>query len=261
LSKDTGRGSKSFRLVSAKFRDKSYSESILVMDEARYEMELRQLTGRRKKEETVVARFRVEPTASVLVDGPHLKVAELSITFTSATATQEVAELLRRPAKEREFMILLSEGESSVKDFLVTRQEAMAFLSAMRVDPRRALVAAQSAWPLDDDTREPLEAIISNYSGRLAVSLEKMNSSLEMTKKQLGPTVAKRLYALAYAIGTLQNTLFRGDSDLVQEITALSELGIVTTVQELRAGVMAEKLIQRAHPAISAIATASRSGA
>jgi len=249
-SEDSVGGSRSYKVVSANFRDKEYPEGVLVFDELRSEMELRKWTGRRKKEETIIARFRIEPTASVLVDGPLLRVSELSVRFDSASMAQEIAELLRRPAKQRETTRRLAEGESTVQEFLRMREAALAFLSAMKVNPRKALIGAESLWP-PDDTKEPLEAVYSGYSARLAVSLERMNSSLEATEKQLGASVVKRLYALAYTIGMVQDAVFRGDQELVQEIGALSELGITANVQDLRAGISAERLMQRAHPALA----------
>lgn len=250
--------SRTYSVLSANFRDKAYPESFLFFNDDRNEMELREWTGKKKKDQTIIARFRVEPSASVLVDGPVLRVSELSITFDTPAAAQEVAELLRQPAKQREYLILLSEGEAAVKDVLKTKEEAVAFLAMMRTDPRRALVGSSSLWP-EDDVREPFEAIQAAYSARVSDSLEKMKSSLATTEHHLGAAIAKKLYAVAYTIGAVQEANFRGDPDLTQEITALSALGIVVTVEELRAGISAEKLLQRAHPALVSLTVPAKS--
>ncbi len=241
---------RTYKLVSASFRGKNYADGLLLVDEASNEMELRQLTGRWKKEETPVARFRIEPTAEVLVDGPLLRVSELSIALESPSVAEEIAEILRRPARRLEAARLLSEAESAIRDFVETRKEAMTFLSALRANPRDALLSAESMWT-EDSNEEPLEAVFSSYSGRIGVSLEKVTSSLGSAEKELGAEVTNRLYALTCVIGAVQDSLFQVDSDLLPEVAALQELGIVTTAQELRTGIPAERLIQRAHPVLA----------
>ena len=49
---------------------------------------------------------------------------------------------------------------------------------------------------------------------------------------------------------------FEGDSDMVEELSALREMGVVTTAQDLRTGAPLEQLIQRAHPALVGFVTA-----
>lgn len=248
------RPSRTYNAVSASYRDKAYSDVVLLVDDARSEIELRQWSGRRKKKETVIARFRLEPNAEVLVDGTLLRVSELSITLESPAAAGEVAAILRRPAREREAMRLLSEAEYAVRDFLETREDAVGFLSKVKVNPREALLSAESLWAADDT--EPLDAVYSSYSMRLAESLERMKSSLASRETKLGSSVTERLYALAYTIGAVQNALFEGDSNLVQELAALRELGIATTEQDLRMERRTERLMMRAHPTLAGVATA-----
>jgi len=244
---------RTYRLVSATYRDKTYPDGTLRVNDAGSEIELRQWTGRRKKVETVVARFRLEPNTEVLVDGPLLRVSELSVTLESPGIAAEVADVLRRPAREREAVRVLSEAESSVTEFLETREEALSLLSRMKVDPRGALLSVGSMWTADD--KEPLDAVYSGYSTRLSESLERMTSSLTSKEKSLGSGVTDRLFATAYAIGAVQNALFEEDSDMVQEMAALQELGISTTAQDLRMEKPAERLVLRAHHALVAAVT------
>ncbi len=246
--------SRAYKLVSATYRDKTYPDGILRVDESGSDIELRQLAGKRKREETVIARFHLEPNAEVLVDGPLLKVSELSIALESPSIAGEVAELLRRPAREREAVRLLSEAESPISAFLETREEALSLFSLVKVDPRGALLSVESMWTTDDT--EPLDAVYAAYSTRVAESLEKMTSSLAETEKSLGSRVTERLYALTYTVGAVQNALFRADSDLVQELAALQELGIATTAQDLRMEKPTERLMLRAHQVLVAVATA-----
>jgi hypothetical protein len=246
--------SRTYRLLSATYQDKACAEGLLMIDDAGSEIELRQWTGKKKKEETVIARFHLEPDADVLVDGPLLRVSELSVTLESSAMAGEAAEMLRRPARERESLRLLSEAESSVGGFLEAREEAMGFLSLMKADPREALVSAEGMWA-SDDTREPFDAVYSGYSVRLADSLEKMTSFLAGEEKNLGSGVTDRLYALACTIGGVQNALFEADSDLAPELAALQELGISTTAEDLRMEKPTEKLIRRAHQVLESLAT------
>ncbi len=247
--------SRAYRLVSASYRDKAYPDGILRVNEAGDEIELRQLGGRRKKEEAVIARFRLEPNAEVLVDGPLLRVSELSIALESPAVAGEVADLLRRPAREQEALRGLSEAESSLRGFLETREEALNLLSRMRVDPRGALLSVESMWTTEGT--EPLDAVYSGYSARVSESLEKMKSSFASGEKGLGPALTERLFALAYTVGAVQNALFEEESDLAQELASLQELGIATTAQDLRLEKPTERLLLRAHQALVALATSS----
>jgi len=242
-------------VLSASLRDKTYSETVMLIDEARLEVELKQWVGRRKKVQSTITRFAVDPMAGVLVDGALLRFSELAVTLESPSKAAEVAELLRRPAREREAARLLSEAEKALLECMGTREEAMAFLSKMKAIPREALIGAESLWATGD-TKEPLDAVYSSYSARLAVSLEKMTSSFWEYEKELGPAVLDRLYALAYTMGAVQDAVFEGDSDMVEELSALREMGVVTTAQEMRTGTSFEQLVQRAHPVLVGLATA-----
>jgi len=246
---------RTYKLVSATYQDKVYPEGVLRVNEAGSEIELRKWTGKDRRTGAVVARFNLEPNVDVLVDGPLLRVAGLSITLESPGVAGEVADLLRRPTRESEAVRLVSEAESFVSGFLEVREEALNVLSRIRVDPRGALLDVQSMWTTDDT--EPLDAVYSKYSTLLAESLEKMTSSLAGRESVLGSGVTNRLYALAYTIGAVQNALFEGDSDLAQELAALQELGIATTAQDLRLVKPAERLMLRAHPGLVVLATAS----
>jgi hypothetical protein len=246
---------RTYRLVSAAYQNRAYPEGVLWVNEAGSMIEIGQQTGKNKSTEAVVARFNLEPNVDVLVDGSLLKVSELSITLESPGVAAKVADLLRRPARERDAVRLISDAESSVSGFLEVREEAVSVLSRIRVDPRGALFELQSMWTTDDT--EPLDAVYSRYSTLLAESLEKMKASLAAGEKVLGSEVTDRLYALAYTIGAVQDALFEGDSDLGQELAALRELGIATTAQELRMAKPAERLMLRAHQELVVLAAAA----
>lgn len=236
----------SYKLVSATFRGKAYPDGHLLLDEAGRVIELRQTVGRKKKEQATVARFRLEPNAEVLVDGPNLRVSELSVTLDSPAAAKEVAEILGHPAREREAVGQLAEAESAVTKFLEKREDAVTFLNRITVNPREALFSAESMWV--DETKEPLDSVCAGYSAGLAEPLQTMMSSLAAAERKLGPRVTDALYALAYTIGSVQNALLGVDPDLTQELSALQQLGISTTAQDLQADGFTERLMTRAHP-------------
>lgn len=245
--------SHAYRLVSATYQNKEYPEGILRVNEAGNEIELRQSTGKKSRAETVIARFRLEPNADVLADGALLKVSELSVTLETPGVAGEVADLLRRPARELEAARLVTEAEASVSAFLEAREDALNLLLRIKVDPRGALFGLDSTSTATD--MEPLDAFYSTFSARLTESLERMKASLAGGEKGMGSGATDRLYAIAYNIGGVQNALFEGDSDLVQEVAALQELGIATTAQELRMEKPTARLIVRAHPMLVALAT------
>ncbi len=248
---------RTYKLMSAAYRDKNYSEGLLLFDSAKRELELRQVRRiRRKNVETVIARFRVEPAAQVGVNGAVLKVSELSVTLESPSAAGEIAELLKRPEEESKRAKDLSEAESSVDRFLEERETMLSFFSHVRSDPRGALFGARTMWPADD-SRKPMDAIYSAHSERLAESLKEMKAALAAAEPSLGLGIVDRLYALAYTVGAVQDALFAGGSDLAQELSALQELGISTTAQDLRLEKSTQRLVLQAHPALEALATSS----
>lgn len=245
---------RSYKLVSAIFRDRAYSGGTLLFYEAQKEIEFRQRTGR-GKEEVVVARFRVEPEADVKSEGAVLKISELSLTLESPEAAGEVAGILRPPLKERQDLKQLAEAESLISKFLVTREEAVNLLLRTKTDPRSALLGDESVWA-SDDTTDPLDAVYSSYSARLTESFDQMSSFLEGAEGKLGSDTTERLYALTYTVGVVQNALFEAGSDLANEIAALQELGVTTTAEDLRMEKLVEPLMAKAHPALEAFATA-----
>jgi hypothetical protein len=239
-----------YRFASATFQSREYPEGVLRVNEAGSEVELRQLTG--KRAETVIARFRLQPNAEVTVDGPLLRVSELSVTMESPEVAGEVADLLRRPARELEAARLLSNAEASVGRFLDSREEALDLLSRIEVDPRNALFGLDLTGSAAD--AEPLDAFYSIYLARVAESFESMKSSLAEGEKGLAPGTVDRLYAITYTIGAVQDALFKGDSDLAQEVAALLELGIATTAQDLRTERPSSQLLLRAHASLASLA-------
>jgi hypothetical protein len=254
----TAGASREYRLVSATYRERTYPDGILVIDDARREIELRQRAEGKKKAKApaTIVRFTLQPNAEVTVDGPLLRVSELSISFESPAVAAEVAEILRRPAKDRVAMAMqgLSEAESALAEFLLSREQAVTFLSRLKANPREALLGAESLWP-PDATDEPLDSVYSSYSARLADALEKMTSSLAGAEKKLGARMIERIYALAYTIGAIQNALLEGDLKQDRELAALQELGIAATAQDLGMEKPTESLLQRAHPVLVGIVT------
>lgn len=249
---------RAYDVVLAVHRDKRYRGCVLLLDPVKKEMELRQLvTKRRKKVETVIARFRVEPTAEVKLEGAVLHASELSITLESEGSAQEVADLLKRPVPDDGRAKALHDAEASVVGFLKEREEVLGFLSQMRVDPRKAVIERRSMWA-EEDAREPFEAIRSSYAKELTSSLETLKAGLTAAEKTLGIKVSGRLCALACTIAAAQDALLDERSDLVPELAALQELGIAMTAADLRLGEPTERLMLRAHTGLEALALSGR---
>lgn len=242
-----------YRFASATYRDKKYSRGVFILDVPRMEIELRQSTRKMwRKVETVIARFRVESTAEVKLEGALLKVSDLALVLESPGAAGEVAELLARPAEERRRAKFLSEAESALGEFLGKREEAMSLLARVRKEPREALLSVRSMWP-EDDAGEPIDAIFSGYTNTLTESLQSMRASLDESEKVLGSRLGGRLYALAYTVGAVQDALFKTDSDLAEELAALQELGVSMTAEDLRMEKPTERMLLRAHPALQSL--------
>lgn len=246
-----------YKLVSASYRDKAYPDCVLVIDEPKSEMELRQWVGKKKKRKQVaVERFRMEAAATLLVDGPRLVVSELSMTLESSAIAAEVAGMLRRPTMDREAATAISEAEAALAEFLVSREQAVTFLMRVKANPREALLGAESLWSAGD-SRGPLEAVYSSYSARLAETLEKMKASIEEAGRKMNPAATERIFALACTLGEVQNALLQGDFKQSQELAALQELGVATTSQDLQMEKPTERILTRAHPSLVELAAAA----
>ena len=243
---------KIYKLVSATYLGKFYPEGLLLVDASRREIELREWVGKKKREQAVVARFRLEPHAVVLVEGATVKVHDLAVTLESSSVANEAASLFNdEPTKEVEEPKPLQDAVSAAMEFLKEREEAVGFFHELAANPRSALLGAESMWT---DQSDPLDAVYAGYSGELAESLGKLKSSLADSERTLGPGASERLYAFIYTLGAIQNAMLAPDSTYAQEIAALKEFGISATVQELRAPGCAERLMERAHSALLASA-------
>jgi hypothetical protein len=203
----------------------------------------------------VVARFAVQDQAEISTEGTTLRVSELSLRLESSDVALEVAKLLRAPALTGPDSDPLPQAEERLRDFLVAREEALGFLQSVRKDPRAALLAAQSMWP-QGDTGDPYDAISSAFASRVTRSQQAARAFLDAVQMRIGYTTMQRLYALAYTVGASQDALFSG-SDATLELAALQELGIPTTMEDLRLAKSSEKLMERAHPVLEALAQAS----
>ncbi|MDG6915810.1 MAG: hypothetical protein JRN23_02940 [Nitrososphaerota archaeon] len=223
-----------------------------MVDEARRLLEVRSGGDRRSSEETLVARFRVEQSATVTADGKSLRVSDLTLKLDSSRSAAEVAAILKRGTPAPVDTDALARAEGALGSCLGAREEAMGFLSRARADPRGALLAAGSmshaavAGGL-------LEAVVSEYSARLSGAVDEAKSVLVAAEASIGAQTAERLSAVACTVGAVQDALFEGRSDLSQEVQALQGLGLSVTAEELRMEGLAERLMARARPVLEAV--------
>lgn len=258
MSSSAQPASRAYRLTGATYRDGKFPDGILAVYESRGEIELRRPTGKKRREESVVAKVRLEPTTEIVVDGATISVSGLSMTLESASVAVEVADIMRRPARVQMALKHLAEAEAKVAAFLEARDEAVNILTRMTADPRRTILTVESLWT--DDEKEPLGAIHTALSVRVGESLDKMISELMNAEKDLGPRVTDRLYAVAYTVGQVQDDVFTKKS-LADDLMALQELGIETSAGDLKTENLAQRLMAMAHPSLVALAMASASAA
>lgn len=244
-----------YKLAGAVYKDTSYPDAVLVVYEERSDLELRHPEGKRSRDDPVIARFHVEPNAEVKVEGASMKISDLSITLESSAYALEVEDLLRRPARVQKALKVLATAEAALGEFLETRDDAVGILLRMRTEPRKALLAAESLWTIEDTP--PVDSIQQTLSARVSESLDKMTAALAPAEAVLGPRVAERLYAVAYAVGTVQNDLLGDDSVLASDVAALKEIGIETSVADVHMENLAKRLLSLAHPGLEALATSS----
>ena len=243
--------SREYKFLTANYRDRVYPDGVLIVDEVG-EIEIRQWIGRGKKAQAPVVRFRPELPVNVVVEGAQLRVSELSIALESPSKASELAELLRRPVRAQEAERSLGEVEASLREFLVSREETLAFLARLKTDPREVLVSAESLWAADDN-RDSLDAVYSTYSAKLGESLDKMTLSLGVAETTLGPIVYERLCALAYLVGATQDATLEGEAGRGQVLAALKELGISADAEDFEKDKLTDRFLQQAHPALVAL--------
>ncbi len=240
--------SREYKLVSAVYRDRAFPDSLLLVDD-RGEIELRQWTGKGKRVKTPVVRFHPELPVSVRVDGVEVRISELSVSLETPQKAAEVAELLERPLRAQEAERSLSEVEANVKEFLGLRGQAVASLSELEADPRRVLVGTESLWT--GEVSDPVESYRSAQSEGLAAHFDRLTLSLAAAEGKLGPVVFERLCALACTLASAQDAALKGGGRLDQVLSALQELGVEATPEDLDS---VEVLLQRAHPSLAALA-------
>ncbi|HYB04037.1 MAG TPA: hypothetical protein VED17_06225, partial [Nitrososphaerales archaeon] len=123
----------------------------------------------------------------------------------------KIADLMLQPKKEAEVKSrqLMLHAEDSIRGFLEVREEAFSFLSNLRTNPRKTtleLFSLLGAKQIDD----PIDEMTKLYSERLSKSMVNLDLALSEVESQVGKGQTRKLYALLYFAGKLQDVIFEG---------------------------------------------------
>ena len=113
-----------------------------------------------------------------------------------------------------------------MKEFVQTRGEVFDLLLQVRGDPREALLRFAAEVPPD---KPPLEGLLGAYKDWLDGAFDEFASSLSEKGEKEGPSpeFLERLSAIAYNIGSVQNSIFSGNAEeRKRSLDALAELGV-----------------------------------
>lgn len=111
---------------------------------------------------------------------------------------------------------------SLMRDFVQTRAQVFDLLLRLRADPRQALLDFSAEVPPE---KQPLEGLFRKYTDWLDGVFDEFSSSLAEADG-LPPEVAERICAVAYCIGSVQNSIFSGsEEERKKSLDVLAELG------------------------------------
>ena len=218
-----------FRLRSAEYLEKFYEKCYLEIDGDSGSLEVSYMRGFLGKTRTSLTKMEFDATTTVLAQGTRVTLKGLVMVAESEADASEIARIFRMPAvalaaataaKEN----VASDAGEAVHAFLKGREESLLILAKLAQDPRGVAVSSFAASA--DDASDPVDAVVVDASKRLSEPLEKMNSSLEKLEASGAKELSEKLYAVAYALGSLQDSIFSAKAVTEPELIFLADLGI-----------------------------------
>jgi len=230
-----------FLLASADYQGEAHESCELEIDDKSRTIEVTYMKGIGRKTKTRLVRMTWDASTPISVRGLRVQVGELNMTVEGEADAKEVGRILRMPAAaiQAQRDKAAAEAEEAVRAFLKAREESLVLLTKLRQDPRAAVSQAKS----DDEGGDPIDEAMVAYSKRLADPFKRMTSSIERLDSEGEKDRSEKLYALAYALGSLQDSAFEGRPTTEEESVFLADLGVLVPKQGLKLGNMSETLL------------------
>ena len=127
-----------------------------------------------------------DASTTVDVQGRVLTVNKDILMETSEQGeSTKIADLIRQPRKEAEVKSrqALLHAEEAIRGFLGIREEALAFLSNLRTNPRKTMLELSSSFE-EKQVDDPINAMTKLYSERLAKSMDESQFQLSLKLKR-----------------------------------------------------------------------------
>ena len=240
-----------YRLASAEYRGEAHEGSDMEIDEKSRTLEVTYMKGIvGRKTRTRLVKMVWDASTPITVTGARVQVGELTVVAEAEVDAKEIGRLLRMPAAAvvAQRAKTVFDAEEAVREFLKSREESLVLLAKLREDPRGVI----SQFEFKDEGRDPVDEAMVAYSKRLAEPFKRMTSSLDRLEAADQKESSERLYALAYALGSLQDSVFSGKPVTEAESVFLADLGILLPQQGLKLGNISETLMATRAPGPSA---------
>jgi hypothetical protein len=133
--------------------------------------------------------------------------------------SSRIASLIAQPRHEAEVHSrqALHHAEETIRNFLEIREEALAFLSNLRANPRKTMLELSGTF-VGKNPADPVGEMLALYTTRLAKSMEEVQAAVSDVETKGGKDQADRLYSTLYLIGKLQDLFFQGKDPKKLEI-------------------------------------------
>jgi hypothetical protein len=170
--------------------------------------------------------IKYDASTTVDVQGRTLTVnKDILMEASKQGESTKIADLMLQPRKEAEVKSrqLMLHAEEGIRGFLDVRQEAFSFLTNLRRNPRKTtleLFPLLGAKQVDD----PIDEMMKLYSQRLSKSMVDLDLALSGVESQVGKDQARKLYAILYFVGKLQDAIYEGRDP--KKLQALKDFGL-----------------------------------
>ena len=162
-------------------------------------MEVTCREGRVRKRDAVVARAGFDEARPRIV-GDELVIAGVSVRLSRPDA-EAVMNTLVGPRRSK----VLQEVGDAARGFLEARARSMEFSAELRERPREALFRAKVASP--ESAEESIDSTQGTLAGETKRSFESLRALLADEKNGLTPSGANKIWATAYAVCLIQDSV------------------------------------------------------
>jgi len=201
-----------FDLARIKYQERTYDRGSIRISEDIGEAEIFYKKKSLFSEKTIsLVKFRYTPKTELRVQGRKITLNEAVMETEDEGTSKTIEDLIRKPYHDAVKLVeqKLHEMEAPIRSYLVLRAKTLDLLANFKTKPREVTLQLSSMDP--SEIVDPVEHIFKTCSDRLAQALGEMRAEMGRSSGMVGVETVQKLYALIYAIGVVQNAIFRGD--------------------------------------------------